>query len=289
MPFYIDLDSDTVWSSPEIFHLDKNYDPISVSGVPPDYFSSTGQLWGNPLYKWETIKQTGYGWWLDRFRHMKSIVDIIRIDHFRGFESYWEIPAKQGSAATGSWRKGPGLELFRTLKKELGSLPIIAEDLGMITPEVTAFREKLGFPGMRVLQFAFDDDSNSNPHKPFNYTDNCVVYTGTHDNDTTIGWFSGNDEHSTRTTDEIKQARQRALNYTGTDGRQINIDFIRLCLSSVACTAIIPLQDVLGLDTEGRMNTPGNAEGNWEWRFTSGQLTSDKKDMLGNLSGLYGR
>jgi 4-alpha-glucanotransferase len=289
MPFYVYLDSDTVWSNPELFEIDNNYQPLFVAGVPPDYFSKDGQLWGNPLYKWDIMKQNGYSWWLDRFRSIMSRVDIIRIDHFRGFQNYWEIPADAATAETGKWRHGPGLELFQAVENKLGELPVIAEDLGIITPDVTTLREQLGFPGMKVLQFAFSDDSGDNPHLPDNYPVSCVAYTGTHDNDTTIGWFNNTVNHSTMTEEEIEAERKRIIAYTGTDGSHIEIDFMRLCLSSVANTAIIPMQDVLGLGSEARMNIPGKPHGNWEWRFTFDQLTKEKKDTLSELTVASGR
>jgi 4-alpha-glucanotransferase len=289
MPFYVNTDSDTVWSNPELFELDENYEPRFISGVPPDYFSDTGQLWGNPIYNWNALRQAGYSWWIERFRSLMSKVDIIRIDHFRGFETYWQIPAGQNTAVTGEWQQGPGMELFEEIQGKLGVLPIIAEDLGMITPEVIALRDKLEFPGMRVLQFAFSDNSKDNPHKPFNYPVNCVAYTGTHDNDTATGWFTGDNNQTTRSQSEIVEERNRALKYTGTDGRNINIDFMRLCLSSVANTAIIPMQDILGLDNDARMNVPGRAQGNWGWRFTSDQLTAGHKQVLRELTTVYGR
>jgi 4-alpha-glucanotransferase len=289
MPFYVYLDSDTVWSNPELFEIDNNYQPLFVAGVPPDYFSKDGQLWGNPLYKWDIMKQNGYSWWLDRFRSIMSRVDIIRIDHFRGFQNYWEIPADAATAETGKWRHGPGLELFQAVENKLGELPVIAEDLGIITPDVTTLREQLGFPGMKVLQFAFSDDSGDNPHLPDNYPVSCVAYTGTHDNDTTIGWFNNTVNHSTMTEEETEAERKRVIAYTGTDGSHIEIDFMRLCLSSVANTAIIPMQDILGLGSEARMNIPGKPHGNWEWRFTFDQLTKEKKDTLSELTVASGR
>lgn len=289
MPFYMSLDSDAVWFHPDIFILDKEFNPVAVAGVPPDYFSSTGQLWGNPIYNWKTIKRSGYKWWIDRFRFLFTLVDIVRIDHFRAFENYWEIPSNATTAASGQWRKGPGVELFNVIKKRLGTLAIIAEDLGIITPEVISLRDRLGFPGMRVLQFAFGDDSKTNPHKPYNFINNCIAYTGTHDNDTTIGWFNNVNNNTTLNADETAEERQRALKYLGTDGSEIHKDFIRLCLSSVADIAIIPMQDILGLGSESRMNTPSKQAGNWEWRFTFNELTQEKREMISELTAVYGR
>jgi 4-alpha-glucanotransferase len=290
MPIFIALDSAEVWSHPEMFYLDSGGKPTVISGVPPDYFSKTGQLWGNPLYRWDVIAKDGYAWWIERFRATHSLVDIIRLDHFRGFEKYWEVPGMDTTAMNGRWVSGPGVELFKALQKVLGTLPIIAEDLGVITPAVDALRDQLSFPGMRVLQFAFGSDPKANEYKPHNYPRNCVVYTGTHDNNTTVGWFRGSRmEGANQSKEEKKSERQSALKYLGTDGHEINWDFIRLALMSVADTAIIPMQDVLGLGSEARMNLPGATEGNWCWRFAPDMLTEEIKDRLKELTALYGR
>jgi 4-alpha-glucanotransferase len=290
MPIFIALDSAEVWSHPEMFYLDSGGKPTVISGVPPDYFSKTGQLWGNPLYRWDVIAKDGYAWWIERFRATHSLVDIIRLDHFRGFEKYWEVPGMDTTAMNGRWVSGPGVELFKALQKVLGTLPIIAEDLGVITPAVDALRDQLGFPGMRVLQFAFGSDPKANEYKPHNYPRNCAVYTGTHDNNTTVGWFRGSRmEGANQSKEEKKSERQSALKYLGTDGHEINWDFIRLALMSVADTAIIPMQDVLGLGSEARMNLPGATEGNWCWRFAPDMLTEEIKDRLKELTALYGR
>jgi len=290
MPIFIALDSAEVWSHPEMFYLDDSGRPTVVAGVPPDYFSRTGQLWGNPLYRWDVMARDGYAWWIERFRATHALVDIIRLDHFRGFEKYWEVPGTDITAMNGRWVPGPGVEPFKAVRKTLGTLPIIAEDLGVITPEVDALRDQLSFPGMRVLQFAFGNDPKADEYKPHNYPRNCVVYTGTHDNNTTIGWFRGSRrEGANQSRDEKKSERQSALKYLGTDGHEINWDFIRLALMSVADTAIIPLQDILGLGSEARMNLPGKAEGNWCWRFTSDMLTEEIKHRLKELTALYGR
>jgi 4-alpha-glucanotransferase len=239
-----------------MFYLDYTCQPTVVAGVPPDYFSKTGQRWGNPLYRWKVIAQSGYVWWIERFRAVREIVDIMRIDHFRGFEKYWEIPADCPTAMDGRWVKGPGIALFSAVEKELGKLSVIAEDLGVITAEVKRLRERLGYPGMKVLQFAFRNDSGSNEYKPHNYEKNCVVYTGTHDNDSVIGWFNNfNNVTATQTKSDWLQERNNVLLYTGTDGNNINWDFIRLALASVADIAIVPLQDILGLGSKARMNT----------------------------------
>jgi 4-alpha-glucanotransferase len=290
MPIFVALDSAEVWSHPEMFYLDDRGKPTVVAGVPPDYFSQTGQLWGNPLYRWAVMATDGYSWWIDRFRIACTLADVVRIDHFRGFEKYWEIPATDTTAINGRWVDGPGASLFQAVQSALGTLPIIAEDLGVITPEVHALREQFDFPGMRVLQFAFSQDPGAEQYRPHNYPRNCVVYTGTHDNNTTIGWFRGEDvSDSTHSTEEREKEKQFALKYLGTDGHEINWDFIRLAFMSVADIAIIPLQDILGLGSEARMNIPGKKEGNWCWRFTSDMLTREIKDRLKEMVTLYGR
>lgn len=290
MPIFTALDSAEVWSHPELFYLDNSGKPTVVAGVPPDYFSKTGQLWGNPLCRWDIMAKDGHTWWIERFRATRTLVDIIRLDHFRGFEKYWEVPGTDTTAMNGRWVSGPGVEFFRAVQKELGTLPIIAEDLGVITPEVDTLREQLGFPGMRVLQFAFSSDLRADNYKPHNYPRNCVVYTGTHDNNTIIGWFRGEDvRDSTQSKEERAKETQLALKYMGTDGHAINWDFIRLAFMSVADTVIIPMQDVLGLGSEARMNTPSKAEGNWCWRFTPDMLTEGIKARLKELTVLYGR
>jgi len=290
MPIFVALDSAEVWSHPDMFHLDANGRPTVVAGVPPDYFCRTGQLWGNPLYRWDVMAEDGYAWWIERLRATHALVDIIRLDHFRGYEKYWEVPGTDIIAMNGRWVSGPGIDLFEAVQKALGALPIIAEDLGVITPEVDALRDQLGFPGMRVLQFAFGNDPKADEYKPHNYPRNCVVYTGTHDNNTTIGWFTGSGmKDSTQSGEEKKRERQFALKYLGTDGYEINWDFVRLAFMSVADTAIVPMQDILGLGSEARMNLPGSIEGNWCWRFVSNMLTDEIKYRLEELSKVYGR
>jgi len=290
MPIFVALDSAEVWSHPEMFYLDDSDKPTVVAGVPPDYFSKTGQLWGNPLYRWDVTAGDGYAWWIERFRTTCDLVDIIRLDHFRGFEKYWEVPGTSTTAANGSWVPGPGAKLFGAVQEALGRLPIIAEDLGVITPEVDALREQFAFPGMRVLQFAFGGDSEADNCMPHDYPRNCVVYTGTHDNNTTIGWFRGDDvKDSTQSKKEREREKQAALKYLGTDGREVNWDFIQLALVSPADTAIIPMQDVLGLGSEARMNLPGRAEGNWSWRFIRDMLTDEMKARLKKLTVLSRR
>jgi 4-alpha-glucanotransferase len=290
MPLFIALDSAEVWSHPKMFYLDDCGKPTVVAGVPPDYFSKTGQLWGNPLYRWDVMAKDGYAWWIERFRATRALVDIIRLDHFRGFEKYWEIPGTDTTAINGRWVTGPGARLFEAVQNVLGSLPIIAEDLGTITPEVHALRDQFGFPGMRVLQFSFGSGPNAYEYKPYNYPRNSVVYIGTHDNNTIIGWFKGDDvKDSTQSQEEREREKQVALTYLGTDGHEINWDFIRLALMSAADTAIIPLQDILGLGSEARMNVPGKPEENWCWRFTPDMLTAEIKTRLKRLTTLSGR
>jgi 4-alpha-glucanotransferase len=236
------------------------------------------------------MAKDGYAWWIERFRATRDLVDIIRLDHFRGFEKYWEVPATDDTAMNGRWVPGPGDKLFEAIQKALGTLPIIAEDLGMITPEVHALRDQFGFPGMRVLQFSFGTGLNADKYRPSNYPRDSVVYTGTHDNNTTVGWFRGEDvKDSTQSKEEREKEKQVALNYLGTDGHEINWDFIRLALMSPADTAIIPMQDILGLGSEARMNLPGRAEGNWRWRFIPDTLTEGIKARLKKLTALSGR
>ena len=290
IPIFIALDSAEAWAHPDMFYLDDNGRPTVVAGVPPDYFSNTGQLWGNPLYRWDVMAGDDYRWWIERFRAVHALVDIIRLDHFRGFEKYWEVPGTDVTAMNGRWVPGPGAELFRAVRAALGTLPIIAEDLGVITPEVDALRDQLGFPGMRVLQFAFGSDPKADEYKPHNYPRGCVVYTGTHDNNTTAGWFRDMaTEDTTQSMAEKEAERRLALQYLDTDGREIHWDFIRLALMSVADTAVIPMQDVLGLGSPARMNHPGTTAGNWCWRFRSEMLTEDIRTRLKRMTVLYGR
>lgn len=290
MPLFVALDSADVWSHPEMFCLDDSAKPTVVAGVPPDYFSKTGQLWGNPIYRWDVMARDGYAWWIERFRATRNLVDTIRLDHFRGFEKYWEIPAADTTALNGRWVTGPGAKFFEAVQKALGRLPIIAEDLGVITSEVETLREQFGFPGMRVLQFAFGKDPKAKDYRPDKYPRDCVVYTGTHDNNTTIGWFRAEDtKDNTQTREERQMEKQLALSYLGTDGHEINWDFIRLAMMSAADTAIIPMQDILGLGSEARMNLPGRTKGNWAWRFVPDMLTEDVTTRLKKLTALSGR
>jgi 4-alpha-glucanotransferase len=283
LPIFVAHDSADVWANPELFDLDEKGRPETVAGVPPDYFSKTGQCWGNPLYRWDVMEKTGYRWWIERIRIMLEQVDIIRLDHFRGFEKFWEIPAGSETAVNGRWRDGPGNHFFEALAEALGKLPFIAEDLGYITPEVHALRDRWRLPGMRVLHFAFGDESAGNPHKPYNFIRNCVAYTGTHDNNTTAGWLAGEDR------EYASYEIERALRYLGIDEKDAVWGLIRLLLASVADTAILPMQDVLGLGSEARMNTPATIEGNWLWRMLPDQLKPEVASRLRELNRVYGR
>jgi 4-alpha-glucanotransferase len=278
LPIFVSSDSADVWANPELFLLDEDRCPLVVAGVPPDYFSATGQLWGNPLYDWEALKQTGYAWWVARLRATLGHVDLVRLDHFRGFEAFWEIPAGMPTAEVGRWVKGPGADLFQSLRQALGGLPIIAEDLGLITPEVETLRDQLQLPGMRILQFAFGGAAEDR-FLPHNYEPNTIVYTGTHDNDTTHGWYT--------TLGERESTFLRR--YIGRGDGDVAWDLIRLAWGSVADFALAPLQDVLSLGTEARMNLPGRPSGNWGWRFTEGMLASAVLDRLTGMTEIYSR
>jgi 4-alpha-glucanotransferase len=277
-PIFVAADSADVWANPQLFQLDEHRKPRVVAGVPPDYFSSTGQLWGNPLYDWEALRSSGYSWWVARLQATLELVDLVRLDHFRGFEAYWEIPAGNPTAEVGRWVKAPGADFLRTAKSVLGGLPLVAEDLGLITPEVEALRDEFGLPGMRILQFAFSDGKN--PYLPHNFTRRTVVYTGTHDNDTTVGWFANLPGHE-------RAYLERYLPHVS--AQTVAWDLIRLAWGSVADYALAPLQDVFGLGSEARMNMPGEAEGNWQWRFSADQLTPDLLDRLADLTEVYNR
>lgn len=290
LPIFVAHDSADVWANQDLFQLDPDGRPTVVAGVPPDYFSCTGQLWGNPLYRWDTERDRVTAWWIDRFRHAMQQFDLVRLDHFRGFEAYWEIPADAPDARQGRWVPGPGFEFFRAAADALGPLPLVAEDLGVITPAVDALREEVGAPGMRVLQFAFGVDPKATDYLPHNYPPHCVVYTGTHDNDTTVGWFhSQAGEGTTRAQSDIDDERALILEYVGSDGHEIAWDMLRLAWSSVADTAIAPLQDVLSLDSSARFNLPGTASGNWDWRCAPGQFTPELEERLRTLTSVYQR
>jgi len=290
IPIYVAHDSADVWANRDFFWLDDKGNASKISGVPPDYFSATGQLWGNPIYNWELLKKTNYKWWVDRFRSAMRLYDIMRIDHFRGFEAYWEVPGGESTATNGQWVKGPGAELFSVVQSELGELPIIAENLGVITPEVEAIRTQFNFPGMAILQFAFGNDPQGPSFRPHNYERNLVAYTGTHDNDTTAGWWSSKGAgDSIRTADDVLKEHAFARAYLGLKNGEIHWALIRAILASVANTAIIPLQDVLGLGSKARMNLPGTSSGNWRWRARPDALTADVAARLREMNSVYDR
>lgn len=278
LPIFIAFDSADAWAHRDLFFFADDGSPSVVAGVPPDYFSDTGQRWGNPLYRWKRMRDNGFAWWIERFRSTLDFVDVIRVDHFRGFEAYWEIPANEPTAVRGRWVRGPGQAFFDAVREALGELPIIAEDLGVITPEVDALREANGLPGMKVLQFAFAGSADD-PYLPHNYASHCVVYTGTHDNDTTQGWFATAPE----------EERDLVRRYLACDDASVAIEFVRLASASVADVAIFPLQDALGLGSEARMNTPGKAEGNWSWRFGWDDLPDWLAPHLREMAQLFGR
>lgn len=280
IPIFVSMDSADVWANKSLFQLDEDGYPTAVAGVPPDYFSETGQLWGNPLYQWGTHKHDGYSWWIKRIRNQLDLLDYLRIDHFRGFESYWSVPYGSETAIDGEWKKGPDKSLFKAFQKTFGkNLPIIAEDLGIITPEVEALRDRFGFPGMKILQFAFESTVESS-YLPHQFTTpNCVCYTGTHDNDTTAGWYQ------TLNSD----AKKKVKAYMQTDGSEISAAFIRTCIASTASIAVFPMQDALGLGSDARMNTPGVSSGNWDWRLRPGSLSPTLAQQLKELTILYGR
>lgn len=275
---FVNYDSADVWRYPHIFHLDETLQPTVVAGVPPDAFSETGQRWGNPLYQWEACRAQNYDWWTHRMSWALETCDIVRLDHFRAFESYWEIPASEPTAVHGRWVKGPSDDLFRVLRERLGDLPFIAEDLGLITDEVHALRDRLGIPGMKVLQFGFGDPG-AHIYLPHRYERNCVVYTGTHDNDTTPGWWNS----------ASREEKQRALEYFGPAEDGMHWAFIRAAFSSVAGMAIVPLQDFLGLGSQARMNTPSRSDGNWGWRFSPGALTDEVAEKIAALAWVSDR
>jgi 4-alpha-glucanotransferase len=292
LPLFVAHDSADVWARRELFHLDADGVPITVAGVPPDYFSATGQLWGNPHYRWDVVEQTGFAWWIQRFRSLLALVDTVRIDHFRGFEAAWWVPQGAATAMNGEWVKGPGAAIFDAVRSALKTerLPFVAENLGVITPEVESLRARFGLPGMAILQFAFGDDPQASNFKPHNYSRNLVVYTGTHDNDTTVGWWSGAVGHSTRAEATVSSEREHARNYLGLDGRDVHWEFIRAVLASVAALAIVPAQDVLGLGSEARMNRPGSTRGNWQWRLLDRrQLSADVARRLAKMTEMYER
>jgi 4-alpha-glucanotransferase len=282
IPIYVDYDSVDVWTHPEIFKLDENKRPAAVAGVPPDYFSATGQLWGNPVYQWDALKKNKYDWWVRRMGHTLNIFDVVRIDHFRGLVAYWEVPAAEQTAINGQWITAPAADFFNTLFRRYPSLPIIAEDLGVITPDVREVMHQFELPGMKVLLFAFGEDHPLHPYLPHTYERHTVVYTGTHDNNTIRGWFEK----------EAKQAdKERLSRYLGraVQAQDIPWELIRLAMMSVANLAIIPMQDILSLGAEARMNQPGTGHGNWEWQLVPGQLTPALTEKLRTMTQTYGR
>ncbi|MDO5424676.1 MAG: 4-alpha-glucanotransferase [Eubacteriales bacterium] len=281
IPIYVAFDSADTWADPELFQFDEKNEPVAVAGCPPDGFSATGQLWGNPLYRWDYHEQTGFAWWIRRIEHCFKLYDVVRVDHFRGFDEYYAIPYGDKTAEFGKWEQGPGLKLFDTLKEKLGDLPIIAEDLGFLTPSVLKLVKDTGYPGMKVLEFAFDSREESD-YLPHTYPRNCVVYTGTHDNQTLKAWYQEMSE-----TD-----RKFASDYMNLEGRseeEIQMVFIRAALSSVADTAIIPVQDYLGLGAEARINTPSTLGDNWKWRMCKGEFTEELVKQIRRMTKIYGR
>ena len=288
LPIYVGADSVDVWANQKIFELDiKTRKPVRIAGVPPDYFSDTGQRWGNPLYRWNTrkneVRKQLYEWWYKRFSAVFSLIDVIRIDHFRGFEAYWSIPAEDETAEHGKWKKGPGINFFREIEKRLGNLPVIAEDLGIITPEVEVLRDSLGFPGMKILLFAFDGDQN-NAYLPYNFSRNCVVFTGTHDNDTAVGWFLDPD-----VSYAAKKQMKKFANLQNEEASSAHRDLTYLALSSSAVLCILPMQDVLGFGNDCRMNKPATTEGNWLWRCTPENLNIEVSSRLKEQTAFFGR
>ena len=281
IPIYVAFDSADTWANPELFQLDENNLPVAVAGCPPDGFSATGQLWGNPLYRWDYHKRMHYGWWMRRIAHCFKLFDIVRIDHFRGFDEYYSIPYGDETAQNGHWEKGPGMDLFHTMKEELGERNIIAEDLGFLTETVYKLLRDSGYPGMKVLQFAFDTSENSD-YLTYKYDRNCVVYTGTHDNDTTVGWY----EHM---TDWDRDVALRYMNSFHTPKEEQHWDLISLAMRSVADTCIIPVQDYLGLGSEARINTPSTLGDNWKWRMSKNAFSDELKGRIWHMTKLYGR
>jgi 4-alpha-glucanotransferase len=290
LPLYLAHDSAEVWARPRLFRIDAEGRPRAVAGVPPDYFSATGQLWGNPLHDWGAQAAEGHSFWVERMRKNLGLYDLVRLDHFRGFEAYWEVPACAADARSGRWVKGPGAAVFEAMRAALGALPIVAENLGVITPEVEALRRRYGFPGMAVLQFAFGKDAQADGFKPHNYSRDTVAYTGTHDNDTAEGWWASREgAGSTRTAKDIEEERAHARAYLAADGREMGWVLLRAVYASVAELAMAPVQDLLGLGSEARMNTPGTPSGNWRWRLEEGALSPALAGRARSLARLYGR
>ena len=289
LPIYPAHDSVEVWAHAHLFRLDGGGEPVAVAGVPPDYFSATGQRWGNPLHDWEASAAEGHRTWVARVRGVLARVDRIRLDHFRGFEAFWEVPAAAPDASSGRWVPGPGPPFFEALQAALGPLPFVAENLGVVTPEVEALRRRFGLPGMAILQFAFGNDPQAPTFRPHAYTPDTAAYTGTHDNDTVVGWWTGGAGASVRSDDDVAREKAFATAYLASDGREIHWDMIRALAASVADDAIFPMQDVLGLGSAGRMNTPATLGGNWSWRLRPGELRTEDAARLARLVELYGR
>jgi 4-alpha-glucanotransferase len=282
IPIYSVHDSADVWIHPNLFNLDEDKNPLTVAGVPPDYFSKTGQLWGNPVYRWDELKNSGYDWWIRKIGHSMDLYDLIRVDHFRGFVAYWEVPGSEKDAVHGKWIEAPAADFFEHLTSRFKVLPLIAEDLGIITPDVHEVMERFGFPGMKVLLFAFGGDHGANPYLPHNFVPNCVAYTGTHDNNTARAWF----DH-----EASEEELGRLVQYLGRkpDQDEIHWDLIRLAMMSVAEKVVFPLQDILGLGPEARMNRPATREGNWQWRFLPEQIAAPIFRRLREMTEIYGR
>jgi len=288
MPFYIQHDSADVWSHPEFFDLERGGKSRTVGGVPPDYFARSGQLWGTPTYRWDKLEEAGYQWWVDRLQMAMAMTDVLRLDHFRGFEAYWSVPAGHPTARRGRWIQGPGAKFFKVLRKKLGELPFVAENLGIVTPEVEELRRQFGMPGMAVLQFGFDDN---NTHRPSNYHKDVVAFTGTHDNDTTKGWWTELRQAARNSRNRAARAKVESICAFLQIGRESDVEwsFIQAIHASVAALAIVPIQDVLGLGTEARINRPGRAKGNWRWRLQKQQLRAAHLKRLGELTEATGR
>ena len=281
IPIYVAFDSSDAWANPQLFQFDENCQPIAVAGCPPDAFSVTGQLWGNPLYRWDYHKKTGYDWWLKRLEACFERYDVVRIDHFRAFDEYYSIPAGRETAEVGTWEPGPGYALFEAMKERLGERKVIAEDLGFLTPSVIELVKRTGYPGMKVLQFAFDSSGESD-YLPHNYEHNCVVYTGTHDNDTTLGWYE-------KLSEADKNFCDAYLNLKYCPKAELKWEFIRAAFASVADLAVIPMQDFLGKDSSARINTPSTLGNNWQWRLKEGELTQELAEEIRKITALYGR
>jgi 4-alpha-glucanotransferase len=282
IPIYLQYDSADLWVHPEIFKLDQHKKPTVVAGVPPDYFSKTGQLWGNPIYHWDALRQTGYAWWLERMDHNRSRYDVLRIDHFLGLVAYWEVPAGEETAVNGVWVEAQGEDFLKALFKKFPFFNLIAEDLGSVTPAVREIIRRFDIPGMKVLLFAFGDDLSGNPYVPHNHIPNCILYTGTHDNNTVRGWFE---------SEATPEDKGRLFRYLGraVSAEEVSGEFIRLAMMSVADVVLLPIQDLLGLGAESRMNTPSTSEGNWQWKLFPGQLTPEHSERLREMTEIYGR